>query len=489
MARLFAFAILLLLQLAFASQVPLDRFLNISFEPGQNIEVKPSSNPTFALVLSDGVETYLVNVEAGKPVYDPAQITSILEYDAKASTGFEAKVDSALAFPADVAAAKQAAEAKCMQYTGTDMHPCTDKHTCTLACFAVPLCSTPLYSDGFWEAILDWTNGRQNFSALLASYSGGLEAVETSPSAVDQKIAMLDSLSAQEKNLSKNPLFLNRTDEGCAGGGSARCFEFCPKIDYSQARIASQKQNLQSLKAAVAQVSAQAARAAAIVAAGRENDGYLVSRGRDYQDFRLDMVNAISRLGAQSDALSKNVTDREIAPLLNSLSNLSLSINAQADAGNYRSALSKRPEFEAKQNELSGRIDSDAKAYASLLLSLEKLKQTVDKSEKIIGSQSAGYYREDLAAVGATLSSAPDFEKIGAAKLRLDSIKGVLTAEIAAKAVGGVLPEEGPGQNASSGNQPGAPAQPQLPKLPASFPCLPALALLLVAGAAFRGKN
>lgn len=495
--------IMLLSASAFASQAPLEKFLNGSFEPGQRVEttllaadgsfISPASGP-FYLVAADGVETYVLDAPSGKTVESP-YLSALLEYDAINSTGYQQKLDRALAFPGEAAAAKNEAERKCMQYTGTDMHPCFDKQSCTIACFAVPLCSTPLYSDGFWEAMLDWTKSRENFTSLLADYENGLAGVGTYGSVLDYKSGLLDSLSATAQNISKNPLFLNRTDEGCAGGGTVRCFEFCPKIDYSSARIAAQKQNLAQLKQAMAAVSGQKARAEAIEKAGQKNDEYLSSRGRDYQELRLYMLNTEKRLQARGIYLSKNVTDPELAPLLESLSGISSSIQAKADSGRYRAALAGRKEFEAKEAETEGRMDSDEKAHSDMLFAVQKTSGRLDKAEGIIGKESAGQYREDLAAISETLFAAPTFGEIGAARGKLDTINTVLTAEIAAKAVGeepqepqsATQPQENATQAGKQENK--YPQPPQLPKLPSSFPCAPGLVALALLGFAFSRRS
>ena len=497
------FLMMLILPLAFAAQSPLEKFLNASFEPDQSLQTSPlQPGGNYIIISADAKETYIFNLQTGKPLSDRTTMEALLAADTKNRTGFEAKLSSALLFAQNASAAKDKDEKKCMQYTGTDMHDCHDKDSCILACLAVPLCSTPLYSDGFWEAMLDWTKGRKKFDSLLLSYDEGWDSISTSPSAIDSRLAVLDSLSAQEKNISKNPLFLNRTDEGCAGGGSARCFEFCPKIDYSSTRIAAQKQNLQLLRSSLEQVQKQPARALAISENGRLNDDYLESRGRNWEEFRLRMYNALWKLSGRATELSKNVTDPRIAPLLETLSNLSSSIVAKAGAGYYRSALAQREEFESLQSELSGTIDSDSKAHSGTLAAIASALERVGKAEKVIGKDSADYYREDIAAISEKLSSAPTIEEIGAAKEKLDALLDVLTAEIAAKAVGEEAPqkEEQQANATQQGNatqQTPAPAnasqkpdssypQPmQLPKLP----CAPALIMLLVIGAAFSEKS
>lgn len=495
-------ALTLLISLASASQSPLESFLNKSFEPDQKVELRalasggpfaPQGGP-FYLVIADGVETYVLDGTTGKPIEAP-YIGQHLESDARNATGYDAKLSSVLSFPQQALDAKNYTERKCMQYTGTDMHECFDKLSCTLACFAVPLCSTPLYSDGFWEAMLDWTKGRKAFGSLLANYSESLGTVGSYVSVIDHQSAMLDAISAQAQNISRNPLFLNRTDEGCAGGGSARCFEFCPKIDYSLEMTKAAKQNLASLRAAVIEMQKQPARADALWAASMANNDYLSTRGMNYQAFRLHMLNAINRLKKQSGELSKNLTDPSIQPALDSLSSISASVDQQGEAGLYRKALSQQPEFEKQSSGLESRMASDASAISSLFASSASLLERVGKSEELIGSESAEAYRQEIAAAQ-DISAQPTLEQIASAKLALSGISQRLTEEIAARAVG----ESPPGHIQPPASQPEQQPnktspypQPQklpgLPRVPSSFPCAPALVMLALVGFAASRKG
>ena len=490
MAKLLAFAVLLLLPLAFATQIPLQKFLNASFEPDQNVTVQPLlSSGSYVIVSANGHETYAVNSQSGKPLNDAAALASMLQSDVQNSTGFDAKLASAQSFAQQVQSAKNLTERQCMQYTGTDMHECTDKQTCTVACFAVPQCvGGPLYSDGFWEAMLDWNTGRKNFDSLLSSYSSGIGAISSDQSAISQEIGILNSLEAQSQNFTQNPLFLNQTDPGCSDG-SRRCFEYCAKIDYSSNLTALQIQNLQSLKASVLQISQQPARANAILAAAKANDDYLSTRGSNYQNFRLEMENTINALKGRAASLQKNMTDPQISPLLDALSNMSASINAQADAGYYKAALAQKTSFEQQANTISGDMDADAAAYNSLSAKLASLNDKITKGEKIIGNDSASAYRANVTSLTAILSSKPTSDQLAAASSQADAVTSALTEEIAAKALGEnatpqPVPTPAPAPAPAPANQtapsPSAPVQ-----SPFKLPCIPGLALLALIGFGF----
>lgn len=487
MSKFAVLFILLLLPLVFA-QTTLEKFLNTTFEPDQSVQTQSLFTPSgsYLLVIANGTEFYVLDAATAKPVTGQAALTLILTDDAKNRSGYEAKLASAKLFEAQVNAAKDTAEKKCMQYTGTDSHECIDKQTCTVSCFAVPLCSTPLYSDGFWEAMLDWTNGRKNFGSLLSSYSNGLDSIAADTSAIDQKISALDSISAQAANLSANQLFLNRTDEGCSGGGTVRCFEYCPKIDYSLPAIASQKSNLQSLKSSLASVLQQSSRASSIIAASKANDDYESIKGKNYQEFRLEMQNTILGLNKRAAELAKNFTDPEIAPLLGPLSNLSAGINQQADAGLIRQALLQKGAFTQQANAISGKMDADAAKYNSFSAKLAALNDKISKSENVIGTDTAISFRANVTALSAILSTKPTSDQLAAAGSQADIVSAALTEEIVAKATGGQTSQPpATTQNPPATNQSQLPAIPQAPAIPSKLPCLPGLILLALVGFTF----
>jgi len=127
-------------------------------------------------------------------------------------------------------------------------------------------------------------------------------------------------------------------------------------------------------------------------------------------------------------------------------------------------------------------MDSDARAHSDSLAALGRAYAKVEKAQSIIGEESAANYRQDLEATGKTLSSAPTLEELAAAKEKLSALDAMLTAEIAAKAVGEPVPS--PQANVT---QP--PPGPQPAKQPAGLPCVPALILLISLCAAFGREN
>ena len=454
---------IVLFALAFSASVPVEKFINSSFEPDQNVTLQPLLGGNFTLVSAGGVETYVLDSSSGKPVVDQGQLAGILASDIKERSGFDAMLASALSFADGVSAAMQPAEAKCMQYLGVDMHDCNDTQSCEVACFSVPQCDAIVQANGFVGAMKDWNAARKQFDSLLSSYSQGMGNVSSDSSAIDRQLSTLSQLSALSSNLTSSPIFLNSTDYGCANG-TALCFDYCPKVDYSASRIAAEAQNLASLKAGLAQVSAQPARAAAIIANGSQNDQYLSTRNGKFQDLQMEALNGLRTLTNKSAQLAGKVSDPSVQSALAGLSNLSSQISSLGNAGLYKQAMSIKPQFEQASAAASGRIDSDLQAYSALSAEVGILSATANNSGAIIGSQDAAAYTSQSSGLQSKLASPMSLQDIASVAASAEQIKNNMTSEIAQKVTGGIPVS-----------------------LPSKLPCLPGLALFAVLGfAAYR---
>jgi len=480
-----AFVAFFMLPLVFAATEPVQKFINSSFEPDQQVETRLLSAPgAYYLVIAGGNETYVVDGEAGKAVKDRQELRELLEADSKSRSNYSAILEASFGLDEEILAAKEKNEKKCMQYLGLDMHPCNDKESCTVACFAVPQCSGgPLYSDGFLEAFMDWNADRQEFDSLLRAYAESQEAMANDTAVIESKVSILESLHPLSKKLSANPIFLNRSDEGCSGGGVARCYEYCPKVDYSTAKIDAGKRQLQALKSAIADLQSQALRAGGILNRSEENDRYLASRGGDYEEFRLKMHNDLKRLAASAANLSLKVDDPEVEAMLVSLSNFSSEIAANASAGLYRKALSQRPLWASKSAEAENRIAAGASKRTNLDSEFRSIEAMISGGALLLGEQSASKYREELAALQANASGRIRLEELSYLKSSADSLKARLAEEIAAKATNTA-------ENESAGTAPKEVAANMPANMPASLPCLPGFVLLaLLFGGVFWGRR
>jgi len=467
--------ILFLISVSFAAQAPLAQFLNKSFEPDQQVSAQPLlyGNGNFALVIADGAETYVVDSANGKAVQDKAQLQAMLAADARNKSGFDAKVSEVTLLDENLAALHSVTEAKCSLLTGTDMHECKDRDTCILACKSNPNCDIILYSDGFWEALLEWNVKKLEFDSRLSEYNATSSNVGADASAIDSSVTLADRLLFLATNMSKNTIFLNRTDAECQDK-SARCFEYCPKVDYGIVQITASKSSLFSLKASLASVQLQPSRADAILSNGRQNDEYLATRNGKLQDFKNEIRNAIRILSEKKSQLSGKVSDPMFDIAISGISNLSVEITSLGDAGLYRAALAKKPDFDTAYSGASDRAASDLFSYGQLTGALDSLSGKINKSATIIGASSTATYNSQVSGLRAKLASPMSLSEISSANSKSEEINGRLNSEIAEKAT------SGSGTSAATGAQQPASQAPSSQK--AALPCLPALAVLAVFG-------
>ena len=468
----------LLLLAAYSSAAsPFEMFLSRSFEPDAGVSYSPLlCNGSYYLVSSGGIETYVADASNGSAVRGIAALTSLLEQDAKNRGGYESKISSAISFPSIVNAAKEKSEAKCLQYVGDDGDPgCTDRQTCIVSCYSSPQCSLIIQADGFIEAVMGWENGRKAYSSAIGAYSDGIDAIRSDTSAIDRKISALQGLSALASNMSGNTIFLTKDDPGCSGkNATLRCYEYCPKVDYSGAIISSQAQNLASLKATLAAVASQGPRAEALLAQGGENDAYLSSRGKDYEEFRMKMINGIRSLKAKSAELAKAVKDPSIQPMISQLENISEKAKNQSGSGFYKKALALRVPFESLSNSTFEAISADSARYSSLQAAMKGFSDKAKSSAWLIGNSSASSHLSKLSSLEANYSAPIPISKISDASAALSEMSNGLDAEISSKAV-------------TAGNSTSPPPSP--PSSKPALPCLPALILAPALLFAFAGQR
>jgi len=439
--RFFPFAAVLAL-LFFASYSfaasPLQLFLSYLFEPDAAVTYSPLlCDGNYYLVSSGGRETYVMDGSNGSTIQELPLLTAMLKQDAQNRTSYEPKISSSILLPSLVNAAKETNETKCLQYIGDDGDPgCNDRQSCLASCFSVPQCDLIVHSDGFLEAVMDWDFKRKDFSSILGAYSDGIDSIRFDPSAIDGKISLLSNLSFLAKNMSQNSIFLSRTDDSCSGkNASLRCYDYCPKIDYSGSLISAQSQELSDLKAALSIIAIQGSRAEAILNQSMENDAYLSSRGKDYEDFRIRMKNDIRALKATSVELAKTVTDPQIASSISRLENISAQAKNYSDSGHYKKALALRPQFYSISNATFEQADSDSAQYASLALEMEKFSEKLKNSAWLIGNASVSYYSANLSALKANYTAPLSPDQISDASAMLSELNAALDAEIALKAV------------------------------------------------------
>ncbi|MEM4633716.1 MAG: hypothetical protein QW275_01020 [Candidatus Anstonellaceae archaeon] len=464
---------------------PLEEFLSKSFEPGMNVQVsRLLSSENYSVVLLDGKEIYVVDDLAGKPVQDREKIENLLKEDAKSRQNYQQKISSAMNLVKDVQNAKNKTEAQCMLLTGTDMHECKDKDSCVLACMSNPNCATPLYSDGFWEALLDWSNARRKYGELLEKYQAGLDKISSEPSAIDEKKEILAQLHSTAKNMSLNPLFLNRTDEGCSGKTTKRCYEYCPKIDYSASRIEAEIANLEGIKVALLDAKNQPARAEEILKEGAKYDAYLSTRMKDYAELRVKISSSLKKVNETAKEAALKVKDPSIYASIEQLSKQAENIGKKGDENRYKEALEMGKDYQQKLEEVKGRIDSNLKKYEEVLEKIDGAVQKLEKSRWLVGNQTYLEHLAKLEALKQELVSAPvTLEEMEEIRMKVIQEDMEINAAISQKAA-----EVASGSSPISQEAIKEIAAAQIPKN-TPLPCLPAFALAAIGVAVLLARK
>ena len=426
MASLIRTLIFALALFSLCSAATLGNFISATFEPDQKVSQSAlgTSAGSYSLIIVDNAETFVFDNTAGTPVLDKAKLQQILTDDLYARANFASTLADAKALEAKAQAANDATELKCMKSTGSDMHACTDKDSCILACMSSPLCQSGLlYADGSWESILAWTNEKKKFDASLSSFTSGIDSIKDGGSAIDSKVSTLDSILLSANNISQNPLFLNRTDDGCRDG-TRRCFEWCAKIDYSVPTLLSMRSSLTSLKSALSPLGQQGQRATDLLARSAETQTYVDTRAAKLAALKDNMAGELSSLSR--DYSKMQTKNDEIGNRIAKLTNLSQEIGAQGDAGYIHLSLSRGADFSAEATAIRTSITASSSNTAALQKSVNELEVKIQKSSLTLGNKTVGEYTLNLSIIKGKLAGKPDASSISSMRAQVAALDSSL---------------------------------------------------------------
>ncbi|PIN83205.1 hypothetical protein COV61_03805 [Candidatus Micrarchaeota archaeon CG11_big_fil_rev_8_21_14_0_20_47_5] len=463
----FLFALMLFSAILFSAS--LNELIKQKTEPMDEVVQTPllSKTDTCTLLKLNGEETFIYCQNAGAFLPDEQKIREALVNNVYETAQYDAKTQAADSAVSSFASGKDEDEKKCDQYLGVDKLPCTDRETCVVACFAVPLCDSQINGAGFWEAMLDYTQKTAQLDSELSSFSG------IDDSNLDVKISKLNSMILIASNLSQSNIFRNRTDTGCDVFG-AQCFEFCKKTDYGTENLESAKAGLVQLKTDLQQVNAQTSRASAIYAQTQKQNTYLAERGQRYLNLKMTVALKTQSLNNSFAELSKKVSDSKVPPLLSTLSNYSAEINSLGTGGNYRKAFAKGELFNFTSKEAETAISAMSGQYSSLIKKFEQVTQKYTSALPLLanGSEIRTEYNSTSVKLSVQISSS-DISKLSAS---VDSLNAKLNDVIAQAALSGTP---------LGGNVTQTPST----ALPAGIPCPISLAIIFIAATLFIRKN
>ncbi len=449
--------------------VSLDEFAMQKTEPADTVEeiALQGDAAGFALIKLNGQETYVFSGSAGDVLDSSDAIKTALVQDVYARAEYQKKLDGAKTALSDFKVGKQAQEAKCNQYLGVDKKPCTDRETCVIACFAVPLCNSLINGAGFWEAMLDYNQKMTKLNAEVGEAETLLGGFEQGK--IDEAVAKLDSLISTANNLSASNIFRNRTDPGCDKFDS-KCFEYCPKTNYGTAGLEAAKADINGFKAVFSEVSAQDARAGAIAGKTAEEKKYLSEKGSKYSGLKISMAAKIKGISTAFEKISGNVSSQEIVDGIASLLAIENETKALGDAKNYRQALAKGAQFETAGAALDGKVSEIANKYSALKGKYQKVSEKYASAFEFVpsGSETETAYKS----VSGKLSAKIGASELGSISSSIDSLDSKLNGVISEAALAGKK-VKAPG----SGN---ATATGGLPAVPSGLPCMPAFIVLFL---------
>ncbi|MEM4196815.1 MAG: hypothetical protein QXV64_01695 [Candidatus Anstonellaceae archaeon] len=224
-------------------------------EPNLNIFCEDfySQDKHFQIVYINKAPTLLFLENSSEPLTEEKKINSLLESSIILKSNFSSTLNLAKKAVEELTLEKNAAEEKCLQYTGISSYECYDKDSCLLAAFSVPQASIAVNSPGFIDAMIDFNKRRKSLTQKISDLSTLLSSpIEPNAKKIEEILISFNNVEKEVRDYNKSPLMLNENDSECISNPNS-CFEYCPKIfissswEESKAKLQNSKQILQNL--------------------------------------------------------------------------------------------------------------------------------------------------------------------------------------------------------------------------------------------------
>ncbi len=433
----------------------------------------------YVIASLNGAEAFLVSNVTGEQVTDLAVVESMLREDVYGRARFANRSAEIGLIIEEFNRSRGVGERQCRQYTGTGSFPCIDRESCIVACFSVPVCSALVNADGFWGAIFNWSSKTGRIDILSQEFSRGIGGMAGGGAAIDAQVARLDEIAALAGANRDNGLFKNSSFAECTGSGAARCFDFCPQIDYREQRLLAAKAVLVALRTQLSELSLQGARAARIIGNGQRQTEYMERRGELIAKHRLFVaVMRYNATGAYANA-SAIAHDAELDALMLEL-NATLNQSEQYERDKmYRRALETEPEIEALVDRIWEGAQQIKGRHAQIAGKLGYAGEKIERARGLGAKNStvrALYFEHSR--LGAKLNSTLEVGGFAGLEAKVDRLNADAEAAIVEAAL-------------ARGNESGTGTRPTQPATPAPPPCalpLAALALLGLWASFGRGR-
>ncbi|MEM2963090.1 MAG: hypothetical protein QXN01_01185 [Candidatus Anstonellales archaeon] len=418
----------------------INEFLEKNTEPSDLIEKIPlmSNESSLVLIKINGKETYIYSQDIGGALESVDEIKKALINDAYLKRGYQGVVGRALSSLRKFRSGKEDLEGRCDRYLGVDKKPCKDKESCLVACFAVPLCSGVINANGFWEAMLDYTQKKDRLNNELYEAEKILENFEESK--LEELVSRLNNIISISSNLSQNGIFLNRTDPGCDRFDS-RCFEYCPKINYSTEELVASKNELGALRVLFLSSAEQEERAVKIAQKTAEQKKYFEERIEKFSKLKDSVSKRIQKIVNASDEILRNLTSQELVDGKANLSAIGDEILALGREGDYRQAFGKEDEFEALASNVERKIEELKLRYSNLIKRYEEISKKYASEARFI--EPGSEIEELYLSISKSLSSRINNSEIDMKLADIDNLDAKLNKIISEAALSGKSVEAG----------------------------------------------
>ncbi len=350
-------ALLLLLAASLSYADVLQQAVQEYLEPGMvitNAVQMPLQNGSFAYIIPiDGQETLMIGSWSPKAIENEDAILAILQDGLKKqanSAGAKIELKSVVA---QTRAAKQAPEAQCALYTGTENQPCVDRDTCNVAAQSSPQAQIMVQADGFWQNMRDWYVKKEEINTLLSE----LSAMANSP-AESQQFAVDVSLKIRAAYTKMQELDAN----DLMRPGVYGIDRYCPQVVWPYQDLLKSEGRWKGIGTTLSSLSTLDSRAHNILLRTRAWLDYVNTRASEFLRMERGMdgrlLSISQRLGAWNRTFADDVgLNSKYASLDAAAKNAAFAGNA----GRYRAALSAEDTLIVKADEINARIDSDFK--------------------------------------------------------------------------------------------------------------------------------
>ena len=346
----------------------------------------------FVLVNLNGADTILLKYEDGTPTTDAATIQTIMSQNVYAQANAAPTLAKIASDFAAFNATREPGVSKCKQFTGTNMHPCTDFETCHRACLANPNCA--LYQDPrFINSIQGWAVQLTKLDAAVADFSSNIASLKTGTVAdVDAQVKRLDAVKAAAQEYD-NLGITTPQRKNCD-----TCYEVCAPVNLTAHPLDSMYADLASLRRGLAPLDLVSSKASALKAASDKELAYFANKKTTFATLNDKVASKKGELAAKANGISEKVESSGVQASVDELTSLATAISSDGNKGEYRIALSKEADFDKKAADLSDTLGTLERKYAALTKASKDLDSKIAAGYTVVGNGTAAAPLNDVKA-------------------------------------------------------------------------------------------